>query len=285
MAAFVEVIRNDGSSERLPFEEREVMLGRSANVQLSLPNEPELDLEHVLFVPHGHRGCWVSCAEKVTNPLLLRGQPFEQGIVRWGTEFKVGSLLVRIETGNAKHFRLPKINPRVTFAAIVVAAFVVWSQFQVSHGDMQSGRELTAPALFASLPGCSAAHDPGAAAERAERLAQSRADRYAYDPYDGILAVRHYAEAEACYLASGRSVEAAHAKREKERLHETIDADYAASRTRLLQAFENQHQKVVISEARRLIALTRGVEATENSFVSWLHDVKRRTAARMSHGR
>lgn len=285
MSAFVEIIRPDGSSERLPFEEREVMLGRSANVQLSLPNEPQLDLEHVLFVPQGRRGCWVSCAEKVTNPLLLRGEPFAQGMVRWGTEFKIGSLLVRIETGNAKHFRLPKIDPRVAFAAVAVALFVAWSQLRVSRGDTQLAEEFTAPLLFETLPGCSATHDVRGAAERAEHVARSRGDRYAYDPYDGVLAVRRYAEAEACYLASDLHADASRVARDKERLRETIDADYAASRTRLLQAFENRHDKVVISESRRLMALTRDVDPTDNAFVAWVHRVKRQAAAKVSHGR
>ena len=68
---------------------------------------------------------------------------------------------------------------------------------------------------------------------RSEELARLRTDRYAYDPRDGVRAVRRYQEAESCYRAAGDELGAHRVRRASAALTARVNTDYAAARLNL----------------------------------------------------
>ena len=59
------------------------------------------------------------------------------------------------------------------------------------------------PDLFVEPVACPHRRDVLSNGRRSEELARLRADRYEYDPQDGVRAVHRYLEAESCYRAEG----------------------------------------------------------------------------------
>ncbi len=284
MAFYVDVTRADGTSQRFPIEEAEVMLGRSVNVHIPLPNETQVDLEHVLFAPQGRKGCWVSCAESVIHPLTFNGEAFHRGIVPWGSQLEIGSLKMTLNSGHSHRVTVPKIAPKVIATVVFVVGFIIWGYLQTSRGGATSAHKLDTPELFVEVSSCRSSNKPLAAAIRAEHAGHSRGDRYAYEPNDGVRAVRDYEEAALCYLAADQHESAERVAVYKERLQARIASDYAAARTRLFQAYESQRWSTVLVEARKLISLTSDIDSDQSTFVAWLHQTRRRAATKVTHG-
>jgi len=162
-------------------------------------------------------------------------------------------------------------------AALVV--LVVWVGGRATPGQ-RTGPVDDYPELFGDTASCPHRGDAAANGRRAEELAHLRADRYAYDPRDGIRAVRHFQEAEACYSSAGaeQSVSRVHAS--KAVLIGRVNTDYAAARLNLSNALEQERWSVALSEIHRLLLLTDHLE--RNEYVEWLTQNIGRVAARAS---
>jgi len=134
------------------------------------------------------------------------------------------------------------------------------------------------PDLFLRGPLCSHPDSALAAARRSEELAHVRADRYAYDPADGVRAVRHYAEAEACYRLGGFGNSASRVHDAASLMTLQLNTDYAAARLGLARSLEQERWSVALREVRRLLRLTHHLG--RNEYVEWLEQILRRAAAR-----
>jgi hypothetical protein len=117
------------------------------------------------------------------------------------------------------------------------------------------------PDLFVESVACPHRRDVLSNGHRSEELARLRADRYEYDPQDGIRAVHRYLEAESCYRAEGY-VRGAH------------------STHRLLNALERERWAAALSEIRRLLLLTDHIGRHE--YVEWLRKNIGKVAAKAS---
>ncbi len=136
------------------------------------------------------------------------------------------------------------------------------------------------PPLFPQSLPCPRPLGAGRFASRLEEKARLRQDRYLYSPSDGILAVRRYLEAAACYRAAGRRAESARADNAASRLSVRVDADYAAARLNLSNALEREQWRAALQELRRLRSLTQHVEA--HAYVDWLEEIGGRLSVRAS---
>ena len=127
------------------------------------------------------------------------------------------------------------------------------------------------PKLFVDEASCPAQGNAFANGRRAEELARLRTDRYAYDPRDGVRAVRRYLEAESCYRAAGDEVGVRRARRAGAALAARVNTDYAAARLNLLNALERERWSVALTEIRRLLLLTDHIGRHE--YVEWLSEI------------
>ena len=283
MRGHVEIHRRDGTSEKHSIAGSEVLLGRSANVAISLPNEQELDLEHLMILPRGAKGCWVSAAERVTTPVMLHGKEFHSGMVRWGTEFKIGSLTIKLVVDEAKRSPLSQVHPGLLAAAVVGVGFLLWSfTKEPPTQQIDSGRQRSYPQLFSEAPGCPANGESIANAERAEHIAHSKGDRYLYDPRDGVSAVLRFREAAACYGNAERVTEASRMEAAADTLAARVDADYAAARLNLANTIDQKLWADASRETRRLLLLTDHLG--EHEYVEWLKKINRQVSAKAAEG-
>ena len=158
----------------------------------------------------------------------------------------------------------------------VIAALVAW------RTGPRSGPELALvpnpPGLFEEGGGCPRPHSLHDLARKLERRGRLRADRYPYDPHDGILAVRDYRQARDCYGSAGAPNDAARAEASAVMLQARVETDYAAARMNLSRAIQSQRWAAALAEARRLRRLTDHLG--EHDYVVWLKSIMGRATAR-----
>jgi hypothetical protein len=163
-------------------------------------------------------------------------------------------------------------------AILCLASWVAWLCVR-TPADEQAGDRLPAhPKLFGDSSRCPEESDPLAVAARLEERARLRADRYAYDPSDGVLAVVRYQEAEDCYRAAGRRDGVLRTREIVAVMSVRIDADYAAARLNLVNALERERWQEALGIIERLLLLTHHLG--RNEYVEWLHEIEGRVAAR-----
>lgn len=177
---------------------------------------------------------------------------------------------------------LPKVGRESFIVLLVVFALVALASWLSRRTAPRSpGRPVNAyPELFGEAVPC-----PGQAGvlehgRRSEQLARLRADRYAYDPRDGIRAVQRYREAEACYRIAGTENGVHRARRAAAALTARVNSDYAAARLNLVNALEQERWSDALSEIRRLLLLTDHVGRHE--YVEWLERIVGRVVSKAS---
>ena len=112
------------------------------------------------------------------------------------------------------------------------------------------------PSLFERTSSCDTTTQSGKRALRAERQGRLHAERYPYDPRDGIRAVIRFQQAYSCYRAAGLNADADRALGLSTGLIARINVDYASSRLALDDALAKEKWSVAAEEVRRLLRLT-----------------------------
>ncbi len=158
---------------------------------------------------------------------------------------------------------------------LLVGSLVCWAWW--AQQTPAFGREeVPAPALFPRTFTCPRLDASEAAGFRFERAARLRAERYPYDPEDGVLGVRLFLQARACYQAFGSDADAARSARLGDELMGRVETDYASARLVLREALRRGRSSWAARETARLLAMTRHLGP--DPYVLWLHE----TAGRLS---
>ena len=171
-------------------------------------------------------------------------------------------------------------------AALLTASFAaaaVLAAFAVTHRGAQSSNPRPVdhyPELFTTESTCPAGGDSLDNGRRAEELALLRADRYAYNPRDGVRAIKQFQAAESCYRTVGAERDAARARRAHRELSARVRTHYAAARVNLRNALQPERWADALAESRRLLLLTEHLR--RHAYVEWLKNDMGRIAARAS---
>jgi len=279
MEAFVQVTQSDGSTERFPIEGSQTTLGRSGKAGVSLPGNAQLELEHLLLVPRGAEGCWVSVNQDAKVPVKIGSKVFTDSVVKWGTELSIGELKLRL-TNKREVVKTGGTSPIVVVGGLLILVVVGWMLFRQQQHAPPSSEGLEPPALFGGPVACPTAGTPAGNARIAERNADSWGDRYAYDPQDGVNAVHGYREAAACYTAAGAAEDAQRMEREAGKMRDTINQDYAGRRLALGRAIDARDYQAALRHCSALLALTEHLPR-EDAYIRWLERTRRFVKARL----
>jgi len=284
MEAYVEVIREDGTLERTRIEGEQITVGRSPTASVPLPDARDLEPEHLLIAPRGE-GCWVAIAQGAKIQAKVRGQPFQHGMVQWGSEIEIVGLRFRVtdKPPQAEAKGKSQASPLVIIAGVLGAVVVIWSL----QGEEATGLETEAPEpypLFADLTACPAT-DPMQALARAELSAEAglaKSERYPFDPGDGLDSVVMYDTAYVCYAAQHATAPATEMQRERDYMRHRIQEDYDTHRLRMTRALELERYEDALLENRALLAMVQergdpntSVSGDGHPYVEWLERMER----------
>ena len=171
--------------------------------------------------------------------------------------------------------RLQKLLLLSGICAVLSGGLVSWARWS-QPGRPPGADDVPAPALFAPAFACPRVDASPTAGFRLERAARLRAERYPYDPEDGVRAVELFLQARSCYRASGSEANASRAERLAHGLRRRVETDYASARLVLRQALRRDHFSSANRETRRLLAMTRHLRP--DPYFHWLQE----TAGRLS---
>ncbi len=277
MNAYVEVIREDGTLERVRIEGDQVTVGRAMSAGVPLPDQRELEAEHLLIAPRGD-GCWVAINQEAKTPAKVKGQPFQHGMVSWGTEIEIGTLKLRVsdkdstETG-AKDKK--KVSPVVLLGGVALVGLLGYIATRPPATDLETSAPTEPVALFATPETCDAS---GSAvlrqADLYSEIALAKSERYPFDPSDGVHSARLYRRAQACYTLANVPASATEMQHEAEFMERRVTEDYSAHQLRLGRALSNQRLEDALFEAEALLAILRR-EDQEVPYIQWLGRTKR----------
>lgn len=168
----------------------------------------------------------------------------------------------------------------IALAALALLACAIWVVASDATSPARDAEQQEAPALFGAPPRCPAGTRPLVRARRLEQQGHLHAERYPYDPRDGIRAVLRLREAESCYRAAGLDAEAERLGDHASELVATLGVDYASSRLVLQNALEAEKWSLARTELHRLLRLTGHVKG--HRYVDWLERVSGKVAVRAS---
>lgn len=276
MEAYVEVIREDGTLERTRIEGEQITVGRSPTAGVPLPDARDLEPEHLLIAPRGE-GCWVAIAQGAKVAAKVRGQPFQHGMIAWGSEIEIGGLRFRVtdKPPQAEAKGKSQASPLVIIAGILGAVVVIWSL----QGEEATGLETEAPApypLFTPLAACPVT-DPLQATNRAQQSAEAalaKSERYPFDPADGLDSVVLYDTAYLCFNAQHSTAAATEMQRERDYMQHRIQQDYDTHRLRMQRGLELERYDDALLENRALLAMVRE-RGAGHPYVDWLIRMER----------
>jgi hypothetical protein len=272
MDAYVEVLRADGSSERHRIEGEQMTLGRSPAAGITVTGVEELEPEHLLVAPRSD-GCWVAIAKGARIGAVVRGTPFEHGLLAWGSEVEIGTVRLRVSNTAPGAVKDQQVSPPVAIAALVGIAVLGWLLLGDDGGELPE-TAAAPPPLFGEAAPCGA-EGPAAlhAAREAAEAAAAKSERYVFSAQDGVTAVTLYARAEACFGRSGAAADARRMATEREAMTRRIDEDYKTHRLRLERSLHHARFPEALVEAHAIRALT---EHLEGPYVDWLTLLERR---------
>ncbi len=273
----IEIDVQDGSGDPMTHLvlEPEVVLGSGADATIRVRSE-RLAPRHLLLVPRGRRGCWVSSNPRALDPTIVGSQTLGNGLVPWGTELRIGETCVRLRRtfGHA-----PIVAIGALLAVFALVAVVLEAQKDSGSAPL-TGRP-SPPSRSLALESSSVCPGPGealAVAQRQEREALLRHERIPYAPDQALLALRGFRTASNCYRSANESAEAARLEATASELVATIETTVATTRLRLRDALAANHWADVTKQARLLLALTP--DQGEDDYVEWLRYLVRNAPSR-----
>lgn len=283
MDCWIEIIREDGTLERQALDESRVTVGRSPTAGIPIPDARDLEPEHLMVAPRAD-GCWVAVAQGAQAPVLVRGQPFDHGMLAWGTELQVGNLKLRVtdtlpkekKVGDEKAVSLPTI-----LGAAVLIPLVGWLLLSDDGTGLETSTSAAPPALFddrVECPRTGAASARNRADADAE-AALAKSERYPFSAQDGVASVGLFMRAQSCYSSIGASAEASAMEQEAELMRRQVQEDYRHHQLRQARALEQSRMPEALFETRALIELTR--HRNEDTYVVWLTQLARQLQLRI----
>ena len=273
MKIFVDVTFADESNLRQEFDQEEVLVGTAADAHLTLKRATELGDYALLLVPRSN-GCWISAARDARVRPLVGGREVDNDLIPYGATMDLGSVTLKIGMASSPKRR----QRRIWFGACVaVAAAGLWLMRTKPEG--LAAADVAAPNI---LPGSDAkCPDPLHSAElavEAIEAADSRALRYAYDPAQGVLAVKDFGIAEACAKLANLPEATAAAKDNRQSMAARLQADYKVAGLALERARRARDLRRIVDAARVLMPY---VAHHPGEYRDWLMALERRAVAKL----
>ncbi len=271
MKAFIEITQSNRTTFRRPLEGSKISLGRSSRCDISLPEEQQLQAEHLLIIPE-KTGCQVELASQAPTSFSFQGQPMQKGLIPWGEDIYVDKIRFRMVRGPSKTDR-KLINRQFIFAVFPLLCASAWLLLNRSPADDSSdpGNVVASP-LFNPPIECTQPRLALHRAGEAERAAFAKMERYPYVYQDGVAAVGLISEARDCYQTEEKTAHVTRVQKTLDTWRRRLERDYRNHRLQLRLALSDaQYEK-----ARRTARILRSLLShRDDSYTIWLGRVER----------
>lgn len=253
----IDVVYKDGSSEPYLAVGESFIIGRSLEAAVSIPDARELEPEHLRITPELD-GCQVAINPQAAVQASVSGSPLRDGLYEWGTEIEIGELVI-VLTGDDPNKKKANIGPIVAAFLILAIGFA----FYIYQRTRDPLADLRAPTAFPAIIPTEKEQCEGPKETSNEdaidalNTADAKSDRYAFDPQDGIEAIRLYSKAVACGQRASNKELVAQAATSGKKLVDKVQTDYATHRVAMARAIEMEDHKAALYHTSVLIHLVQ----------------------------
>lgn len=281
----IEVITREGERRVFEISKGQNLLGSSSRASVPLPDIRDLAKEHLLLIPEA-KGCWVSTHKMASLQPSVGGRAHPNGLLKWGTEFYLGELLCRLvaNTIDPDETASKQTSPSavIVFGSMGIAAVVLWMTFgQDGAGPAMATRKDFLSALEKEMFDQNRRCDLNLEAPEHVHILNTRAEsafakaeRYPFEPSDGVEALSIYGKLNAC-LKSAQDEEMrtlrTNVKHREQSLLQKIHGDFSFYRANLQRALRDDNPNDALKYIRKLRRM--GI-ATKNDDMTTLKEME-----------
>jgi hypothetical protein len=253
-----------GRVEELIVDAERAVVGSGAHCEVRLQPE-EAEAEHLTLAVDGDGVRAEVRARK--SRVLMRGLPFEGGIVAPSDELEIGKLFVSVSplggmnTGLAAKDRKQRResgSPLVYALGAVGFPLGFYLLFAAAPEAQDLPRSLEAPPLFAAeKPATCTDAEMGSAVVLGQKVlleAESERERAPFSPEDGIAGVASFERAAACFARGGEPARAAAATSAAAALKTTLGEEFHVHQVRLERALTTRRYEDARTEVQLLLS-------------------------------
>jgi hypothetical protein len=272
MKASIEITRSNHSTDCRPLDGSKISLGRSSRCDIALPDEPELQAEHLFIIPD-EAGCQIELTKQAPAPFSFQGRPLRKGMIPWGEDIFINRIRLRMVREPTEIDR-KMMSPRFILVALPLLCASAWLLLGRSPAaDSHDSGGVAASPLFDKPIECSQPNLALYRAGEAERTAFAKMERYPFMHQDGVEAVRLISEARNCYQAAGEAAQVARVQKALDTWTRRLEQDYQNLRLRLRLARVGAQR----DEARRTVRILRNLLSHRNdNYTKWLDRVEQK---------
>lgn len=263
---------NTGQMEMLSVDADRVLIGSGAHCDIRLAID-QARIEHIRVdvVPQGV----FATAMSFEPPPTINGVTFTQAPLPPNAIIGVGQTQIQVqlvEGGGATNLKNPKKKkkPLLWFGLLMIGAGAVGNMFLDGEGGSALAK-LEPPPLWPDQPQNVCPRGTGAMAHNFAyetlTMAESKRERRAFYPQDGVQSVLDFEVSAACFRAAGEANSAAYCDEAARSLRLEMTQDFRKFRERLRYHYTHEEWVSARYDVRNLLAFTDNVQGEYKEFL------------------
>lgn len=272
MNLFFQIRLNTGQIDTLTIDSDRVLIGSGAHCDIRLSID-QARLEHIRVdvVPQGV----YATAMSFEPPPTINGVEFTQAPLPANAILGVGQTQIQVQLvdgANPVNLRATnkKASPALVFGLLLIGVGAAANVFL----GVNSASKLTPmepPSLWPEEAARACPRPAGAVARNFAydtlTMAESKRERRAFYPQDGVSAVLDFETSAACFRAAGEPQSAAYCDEAARGLRDEMTQDFRKFRERLRYHYTHEEWTSARYDVRNLLAFTDGVQGEYREFL------------------
>lgn len=276
---------NTGKVEVLNMDADRVLIGSGGHCEIRL-NVDQARIEHIRIdvVPQGI----YATALSFEPPPTINGVPFTQAPLPPDAILGVGQTQIQVQpaqgVGPVQQVKKKQSSP-LMIGSLLTIMLGVAAMFLFDEEEQRTNFNREVPELFAApTPQQCKQQGPTARNLAFDLLttAESKRERRAFYPQDGVQAVADFEQASACFRAAGEMGSVAYCDEAARKLRDEMNGDFRKFRERLRYHYNQSEWASARYDVKSLLAFTENMQGGYREF---LKDIEREIAMRAGQNR
>lgn len=267
-----QIRHHTGHLDTLAVDADRVLIGSGGHCDIRL-NIDQARIEHVRVdvVPQGI----FATAMSFEPPPTINGVTFTQAVLPPNAILGVGQTQIQVQVQQVsaqteKKVEKKKSSPLLLVCCLLALAAYAANEF-LDESAAKTNMAIEAPPLWPEQPQSACPRPPGPVARNFAydtlTMAESKRERRAFYPQDGVQAVTDFEIASACFRAAGEPQSAVYCDEAARGLRDEMNGDFRKFRERLRYHYTHEEWVSARYDVRNLLAFTANVQGEYREFL------------------
>ena len=267
-----QIRHNTGQLDTLAVDADRVLIGSGAHCDIRL-NIDQARIEHVRVdvVPQGV----FATAMSFEPPPTINGVTFTQAILPPNAILGMGQTQIQVQLAEGGGHTALKIEKKkgkpLLWLSLALLLSALVANEMLEEASSKANLAMEPPPLWPEQPQSACPRPPGAVARNFAydtlTMAESKRERRAFYPQDGVQAVTDFEVASACFRAAGEPQSAVYCDEAARGLREEMTGDFRKFRERLRYHYGHEEWVSARYDVRNLLAFTENVQGEYREFL------------------